>query len=185
MYDEEKAAQAAAFLLSRANGKLPLISLLKLMYLAERLSFERYGIPLTGDRLFSLNNGPILSATLDHMNGAVHSKEGGWDSWVSDRADHMVALHDGIRIESAEADLMALSESDLEVLAEIWATFGHMDRWELVEYTHTLPEWAHPKGGAIPIAYEDLFTAIGYPKDVAENLRQQMVASHRINRAFS
>ena len=41
LFDERRAAQAAAFLLYRAKGRLPLIKLVKLMYLAERLSLER------------------------------------------------------------------------------------------------------------------------------------------------
>ncbi len=38
MFNERKAAQAAAYLLHKAGGKLPLLKLMKLMYLAERLS---------------------------------------------------------------------------------------------------------------------------------------------------
>jgi hypothetical protein len=36
VFDERKAAQATAFLLFMAGGKLPLIKLVKLLYLAER-----------------------------------------------------------------------------------------------------------------------------------------------------
>jgi hypothetical protein len=42
---------------------LPVIKLIKLMYLAERLSLQRYGEPLTGDRLVSMPDGPVLSMT--------------------------------------------------------------------------------------------------------------------------
>ena len=58
LFDERKAAEAAAFLLFMAGGKLPLIKLVKLLYLAERLSLQRYGEPLTGDRLVAMPNGP-------------------------------------------------------------------------------------------------------------------------------
>ncbi|WP_372826851.1 Panacea domain-containing protein [Polaromonas sp.] len=185
MYDEEKAAQAAAFLLSRAKGKLYLLSLVKLMYLSERLSFERYGVPLTGDSLVSMDYGPVLSTTLNHMNGAIRSKENGWDSWVSDRADHMVALRDGVVGDTPENDLMALSDSDLEVLGEVWARFGHMSRWDLVKYTHTLPEWKDPRGSSMSIEFDDLFKAIGFSSDVSDDLRRRIVAERNINLAFA
>jgi len=43
LFQEPKAAQAAAFMLYRANGKLEVLKLMKLMYLAERESFARFG----------------------------------------------------------------------------------------------------------------------------------------------
>ncbi|SUA19949.1 phage associated protein [Neisseria gonorrhoeae] len=39
IFQEPKAAQAAAFLLYKANGRLEVLKLMKLMYLAERESF--------------------------------------------------------------------------------------------------------------------------------------------------
>ena len=49
LFQEPKAAQAAAFMLYKANGKLEVLKLMKLMYLAERESFARFGEGLTGD----------------------------------------------------------------------------------------------------------------------------------------
>jgi uncharacterized phage-associated protein len=184
-YDERKAAQAAAFLLHRAGGRLPLIKLMKLMYLAERLSFDRYGEPLTGDRLVSMDNGPVLSTTYDHMGGGRQSVEHGWESWVSDRANHFLALKDPSMIRTPEQDLLELSDSDVEVLDAVWGEFGHWDRWDLVRHTHTLPEWSHPNGSSIGIDYEELFTLIGYSADEAEQLEQRMIQSRRVASQFA
>ena len=166
-FDERKAAEAAAFLLFRAGGCLPLIKLVKLLYLAERLSFQRYGEPLTGDSLVSMPNGPVLSTTYDHINGALRSIEGGWDSWISDRAGHIVGLRDPSMIRSPEQDLLQLSGSDLEVLQEVWKEFGHWDRWTLVNYTHSAacPEWKDPNGSSRPIPYKTLFISLGYSEE--------------------
>lgn len=163
-FDEIKAAHAAAFLLFRAGGSLPLIKLLKLLYLAERLSLQRYGEPLTGDRLVAMPNGPVLSMTYDHMNGALPSREGGWESWIADRAGHVVGLRDASKLRAPELDLPRLSDSDLEVLGEVWDKFGHWDRWDLVAYTHSeaCPEWQDPDGSSHPIGYELLFSKLGY-----------------------
>lgn len=43
IFQEPKAAQATAFLLYKANGRLEVLKLMKLMYLAERESFLRFG----------------------------------------------------------------------------------------------------------------------------------------------
>ena len=63
MYDERRAAEAAAYLLHRAGGTMPIDKLMALLYLAERLSLQRYGEPLTGDRLVSMPHGPVLAET--------------------------------------------------------------------------------------------------------------------------
>jgi hypothetical protein len=125
LFDERKAAEAAAFMLFKAGGKLPLIKLVKLLYLAERLSLQRYGEPLTGDRLVAMPNGPVLSITYDHMNGALPSREGGWESWIADRAGHEVALRDPSKLRTPEQDLLRLSDSDSSVTGTVgnsWST---------------------------------------------------------------
>lgn len=187
LFDERKAAQAAAFLLFKAGGVLPLIKLVKLLYLAERLSLQRHGEPLTGDRLVSMPNGPVLSMTYDHMNGALPSVDGGWDSWIADRAGHEVALRDGRSINAPEHDLLRLSESDLQVLGEIWDQFGHWDRWELVDYTHSAacPEWEDPEGSSRPIPYEVLFKSLGYSPDQATALVERLNAQRLLNASMN
>ena len=50
LFDERKTAQAAALLLFKAGGRLPLLKLMKLIYLSERLPLQRYGDSITGDQ---------------------------------------------------------------------------------------------------------------------------------------
>src|SRR5437773_97003 len=100
MFDELKAAQVAAFFLFKSAGQINVLKLTKLMYLAERESYKRYGEPLTGDRLVSMDHGPVLSRTLNYTNGTVESSEDGWDSWIEDREAHEVRL--GRRIDSLD-----------------------------------------------------------------------------------
>ncbi|MDT7520700.1 Panacea domain-containing protein [Rhodoferax sp. TBRC 17660] len=186
LFDERRAAEAAAFLLFRAGGRLPLIKLIKLMYLSERLSLQRYGEPITGDRLVAMPNGPVLSMTYEHINGARLSIEGGWETWIADRAGHEVALRDESKIRSPEQDLLRLSDSDLEVLGETWNEFGHWDRWDLVKYTHSdaCPEWEDPDGSSRPIAYDVLFTKLGYSQDQASSLMNRLAEQRQLNAAM-
>lgn len=75
---------------------------MKLLYLAERRSFEIHGAPMIGDRLVSMDHGPVLSRVYNHMNGEAPSTAKGWEYWISDRAGHDVALRRPVR--SPEAD---------------------------------------------------------------------------------
>lgn len=185
LFDERRTAEAAAYLLFRAGGELPVLKLMKLLYLAERLSLQRYGEPLTGDKLCSMPRGPVLSMTLEHINGFRPSVQGGWDSWISDRANHFVALSDPGMVRSTN-DLTHLSETDTEVLQETWNDFGHMDSWELVDYTHDrLPEWQDPEGSSLPISYFDVFKATGFDEGAAKILADRLDTQQRIGAAFS
>ena len=69
LFNEKRTAQAAAFMLHSAGGRLPLLKLMKLLYLAERESLRLFGEPISGDKLVSMPHGPVLSKTLDMMNG--------------------------------------------------------------------------------------------------------------------
>lgn len=163
LYNERKAAQAAAFLLHAAGGKLPSLKLVKLLYLAERHSLKHFGEPLTGDRLVSMPHGPVLSLTYDQIKGATVSSEGGWDTWIAAKEDHDVALRDPSMIREPATDLAALSESDIESLESVWREYGRMGKWEIRDFTHDhCAEWTDPDGSSLPIKYEDVFRALGF-----------------------
>jgi uncharacterized phage-associated protein len=186
LYDERKAAQAAAFLLHRAGGRLPLIKLIKLLYLAERESLRRYGDTITGDSFVSMPNGPVLSMTYDHINAALPSAPGGWSAWVADRDNNDVALCDPSKVADPRQDLLALSETDAECLDAIWEQFGAMGKWELVAYTHSpaCPEWEDPHQSSRPIPAARLLRALGYDSAQAQALVKRLHEQRYIKAAF-
>ncbi|MCL4182151.1 MAG: DUF4065 domain-containing protein [Burkholderiaceae bacterium] len=186
LFSERKAAQVAAYFLFRAGGTLPVLSLMKLMYLAERRSFQKFGEPIIGDKLVSMDQGPVLSRTLNFINGFVASEEGGWESWVSDRKNHDVALRRSTKIESPEESLLELSDGDLLVLDEIWTQLGHLDKWALRDYTHKYcPEWEDPDGSSIPIPYARLFEALGFSAEQREALTGRLSAQEYVQAVLS
>lgn len=69
MFDELKIAQATAYLLHKAGGTMEHIKVMKLLYLADRLSWQRYGYSISNDEYYSLPYGPVLSNTLNLMRG--------------------------------------------------------------------------------------------------------------------
>ena len=178
MYSEKKAAQVAAFLLFRAGGVLEILKLMKLMYLAERESFAAYGEPMIGDCLYSMEYGPVLSSTLDHMNNFVESGPGGWESWISDREDHYVGLREN---GDPVPRLTQLSDADVEILGEIWAKYGHYTGTQLRNLTHKIcAEWEDPESSSLPIPYTRVLRCVGFEPEVAAELNQRIKDQRRL-----
>jgi len=174
LFNEKKAAQVAAFFLLKAEKRranISLLKLMKLMYLSERKSYELYAEPMIGDRLVCMPHGPVLSNTLNLINfGAKKKVKGGWDELIADKQDRYIDLNPQTLIKSAD-DLRELSESDLEILESIWASYGKESAQTLRNLTHTkevCPEWEDPDGSSIPISFDKLFDALGFSKEESE-----------------
>ena len=134
MFDERKVAQMAAYFLQRQGGEMAILKLMKLLYLSERESLNRYGMPMTGDFVVSMDHGLVLSNTLNLANGtSIESVEDGWDSWISPREGYDTKL----KVQTCADDFDELSEADMEILEHTWKEFGDFDKWQLRNYTHT------------------------------------------------
>lgn len=186
LFNEKKAAQVAAFFLIQSKTPLSILKLMKLMYLAERRSYEFYGEGITGDRLVSMEHGPVLSITLNHMNGTRNSGPEGWETWISDRAEHNLSLTQDKR-QTTSDDLLELSDADIVILEETWQQFGHMTKYQVRDYTHDggCPEWQDPDGSSIAIKPEDLFQALNFSKEQSEAYLGRMRQQAAINAAHA
>jgi uncharacterized phage-associated protein len=183
-FNEKKAAQVAAFFLHRAKGELEILKLMKLMYLAERTSYQKFGEPLIGDKLVSMDNGPVLSITLNHMNRFMPSLQDGWEAWVSDRNNYLLALKKEVK--DPKEELLELSDAELDVLESVWKEFGHMGSFELADLTHKIcPEWEDPHGSSLPITHSRLLRSLGFDPDTSRELEERIEANRRIDIAFS
>ena len=65
----EKTIQASALLLKLKGGRMKYLGLLKMLYIADRIAFERLEMPITGDCYFSMKYGPVLSQVYDLIKG--------------------------------------------------------------------------------------------------------------------
>lgn len=163
-FSEEKATQAAARLLKLRGGTMSHLKLIKLLYLVERESLTRFGAPLTYDRYVSMPHGPVLSATLDRINEQEIYHGGYWDSHITPKQDNEVSLRD---LDAVPNDQLSPAEEAL--IDEIFQKYGRMGRWDLVDFTHTLPEWTDPQGSSLPIHPADILRSEGYSEeDIAE-----------------
>ncbi len=178
MFPAHTVAQMAAFFIAaESNVRISVLKLVKLMYLADRESMRLYGHPISLDDVLAMRYGPVLSGTLNFINGMMGDEQGKiWDSWISNRAKHMVVL----RREFKRCDLDRISEADWDILDSVWKKFGKMNRWELCDYTHEhCAEWKNPEEcgkSVMPINSVDIFIALGMEKHQAQTQAKEFQA---------
>jgi Protein of unknown function (DUF4065) len=91
----------------------------------------------------------------------------------------MVALSRTLTVD----DLDELSDAEIRVMEEVWARFGHMDRFEIRDWTHlNCPEWDNPHGSSTPIKYSHVFKFLG--KQNSEELEDRVFAERRLAAYF-
>ena len=79
-----------------------------------------------------------------------------------------------------------LSEAEEKILDKVFAKYGHMKRWDLVELTHKLPEYVDPPTTSrIPLSYADILKAAGVDKADAKAILADLAAEESFQGAAS
>lgn len=153
-FNEGKATQVAALLLRLRGEPMSYMKLIKLMYLVDREALLRWGRSVSTDTYVSMNRGPVLSRTYDLISDGV--QPGGQSVWaesISAPQNYEVSL-----LKDVPTDELSRVERDL--IGEVFAHYGRMGRWEIVEWMHAnLPEWTNPEGTSVPIEVRDILRA--------------------------
>ena len=170
-YEVGKAAQAVAFFALKEGGKINVLKLTKLLYLAEREFMARYDTPMFYDYLVSMPSGPVVTITLNLLNNEDENDV--WAKYVGPRNGLDIPVQDKITFD----DLDDLSIADREILELLWKRFGKWDRFRLRNYTHqkeNIPEWEDPRGSSTSISHEDVFKYLNKKnsKALAKNLEE-------------
>lgn len=171
-YSVRKAAQVTAFFAKKEGGQINVLKLAKLLYLADREFIARYDFPILFDELVSMPHGPVTSMTLNYINGLAENRDH-WEDFIVDRANHLVGV---ARSDLKVEDLDELSDAEVHVLETVWDQFGHMNQWQLRDYTHNhCPEWEDPRGSSNPIPYERVLKFLGKERteEIAEEIETQ------------
>ena len=166
-FNEKKAAQAAAHLLQLHGGKLNYMRLIKLLYLADRAALLKCGQPITGDAMFSLPHGAILSNILNLASTGEAEGDSPWFELISEPA------HYAVQLLAKDPPRDELSRFEIGILDAINERFGAMDQWALGKLTHGLPEYQDPQGSRLPIHPEHILRAEGKSPEEIERLTQE------------
>ena len=178
VFDEERAAQAAAYLLRRHGGAMPSMKLVHLLYLVDRRGLIEAGYPATGDRFVATPHGPALSRILDLLTWGCRNEDSPWQRYVSTPANYCVEAI-GPRNEER------LSEYDHEVLDAVLSDFGAMDQWALADHMQALPEWVDPGCGAAEVDPRVILQSAGYSDDEIEHVEEEVAAVHWLRTNFA
>jgi uncharacterized phage-associated protein len=187
MFTERKAGQMAAYLLRAAGASsMNLMKLVKLMYLADRACLDRHERSISNNAPFSMDFGPVLSNTLNLLRGKRKSAD--WESYISKDVGHSVGLadesllHEGLQIGVCFGKL---SRAEIKILEEVHSRYGHMNEFDLSEYTHKLPEWKNPHGSSIPIKVETILLAVGKSRDAIDEIAEEIREREEQDRALA
>ncbi|MBU4316224.1 MAG: SocA family protein [Proteobacteria bacterium] len=142
----------------KSGGQINKMKAIKLVFFADRHHLRKYGRPITNDEYYAMDFGPVPSGSKDiaELSEFLSGSEAKY-------ASEYIEVVDRYRFKSKKpSDLKVLSESDLEALAFAWDKFSGLDKYELVDLTHKLPEWKKHENGLkdssrLKMNYEDFF----------------------------
>ncbi len=123
--------------------------------------------------------GPVNSATYSFANGEMEDEA--WTEILQDRENHEISIASSANTN----DWDELSEADFGCLDRTWQKFGHMDQWQLVDWTHNpknVPEWEDPGNSSAPIPERRILQLLGVGN--AEEHSQVIHDHRRIDRLF-
>lgn len=134
-FDYDKTLQACAFLLKKAGGNLPRLTLLKLLYIADREFLFKKCRTITGDTMFAMKFGPVLSITYNLLRGK--------DSQSLQWREYILSLPDKEKTASLikNPGTLDLSKSEVQTLEQVFEKYGRLPQFELSKLTHDFPEW--------------------------------------------
>jgi hypothetical protein len=168
-FDAQKATESAARFMTLAYGSINIMKLVKLVYLLDRESIARRGVPVVGGVYLSMRNGPVTSELLDLINsGSLWNSQTDWHSFISDRQDHVVEL-------TKDPGTDHLSEFELSLIDELSAKHEKDDQWALRDWCHVrCGEWLPLEKGRENISLAKLAEEVGRdPEEVLENAAEQ------------
>jgi uncharacterized phage-associated protein len=182
-YRTEKAVQIAGLLLQKEGGIINYTKLIKLMYVIERESIVRWGAPIIGDDCYSLPNGPILSHTLDCINGTTYLSHVDqiWDQYIVKAGKYEIKLR-------KSPELNCLSRAELKLVDEVYEKLGAKSYQELIDWSHdpsNIPEWEDPEGSRLPIRFEVILEKGGYSTEEVKQALEELDSIEAAKNYFS
>ena len=179
-FREHKAADLAFRLLEKHSGKMSYLKLVKLMYIVERESLLRWGRSVTYDRFVSMPHGPVLSRTLDLITEEAPPDElSVFNQHISQPNDYKVGLREPFPMENS-----TLSPAEIDLIDDVYGQYGHLGRWNLVEITHSFPEWEDPQGSSTDISIRSILERNGKTEPEADAILSELNALALAERTF-
>ncbi len=140
-YQEEKFANAIVFFANNTDPKkFGITKLVKLLFFADFLHFEKYGRAIIGDIYYHLPEGPVPTTSYDLYKDTFEKKvKTGLEEFVKVNSEkignYIIEKIEPLR----EFNEDVFSESDIDVMKEIAEKFYDETGTSLARMTHAIP----------------------------------------------
>lgn len=174
-FDVKKAGQLVYYFLHKASlrgAHITKLRLAKWLYLAERFSYQEFGVPMIGDRLGAMKHGPATSELVAIIEGTSRTfNKNIFDKifFVSRNNKHQyVELAEDCLYTSTD-ELDRFSDAEVELLENVWREYGSWSAGRLEKHLHDIkyfPEWDWQKGDTTNwIDLEKILAVVGFDTD--------------------
>ena len=140
-YQKDKFINAILFFAKNTDpNKFGITKLVKLLFFADFLHFERYGRSIIGDEYYHLPEGPVPTTSYDLYKDTFEKKiKTGLEKYIK-VSPSKVGVYTMDKIEPIkECDENVFSDSDLEVMQEMAKKFYDETGTSLSRMTHSIP----------------------------------------------
>lgn len=175
--DARKTTQVVARLIQKSGEPLDYLRMIKLVYLAERESLLKRGIPIVGGQYFSMNKGPAISELMDFVQTR---NAPGWKELISPRMGNDLKL-------KASPTFESLSAREVEILDSTMAAHATKTTEELVEWCHKNCSETEevPLGGRNDISIESILSAGKIPADQIAKVVSELESMENLDALLS
>ncbi|MCK5061887.1 SocA family protein [Candidatus Parcubacteria bacterium] len=135
-FDYKKAIQALNFFAAKEGGSIDKMKALKLIWLADRYHLRKYGRPITNDRYFAMEFGPVASTVKDLIGFNMLGKEE-----LSYLSKYLKKKNDNTITVVKKTDSDVFSQTDIEAFEVVYSEYGEYKPIYLSRISHKFPEW--------------------------------------------
>lgn len=175
IFDIKKAVSAVGCLCSMNGGKIDVREMLKMLYVAERAAILGWQRSITGDRVFAMDQGPVLSRVYDLARYKLRDSDmDAWKATFTPRHGHTIffqkdaSWNDGPLSDREVKEL----ETAFQFIRELQANYGpdgYID-----ELHKRLREWENPRGSSVLMQPETLLSMHGLEKEEIESIAVEL-----------
>jgi len=182
-FNARMAAQVVAFFACKEEKRtISKLKVIKLIYISDRESIKTQGEPILSDDRFSLDHGPINSATLSLIDGSGSATQLTTFKQFVTRIDSRTSVS---KRDFSRDDFDELSDMDIEVLESVWEEHGNKSASALRAWTHrksNVPEYSEPPAGSrTEISLSDIYKAVGVDSEALADLESMEYAERLLS----
>ena len=156
-FNKDTRIQAIDYIIRNSSNthSLDKISILKLLFFADRYHLRKYGRTISNDNYCAMQNGPVASKTYDLLKSISNEQELEKDGLYNIKSR-------GAFLEREDYD--CLSDTDIEALDFSINNFSKFSSKELIRISHLYPEWKRFEkeltkiNTSYPIQIDDFFS---------------------------